>query len=148
ENEQRRIGRDSAREGEELPLPHADRGPTLPELLGVSVRQSANHSMRADALGGLCDVVVAQRARQPDVREYVPSEEENVLLHVTHERAQRVTGNGANVDAVHQDAAALRIIETKQEVDDRGLSCSSMPHERERLAGTDSKAHAPKHPLW
>src|SRR3981081_4795646 len=53
----------------------------------------------------------------------------------------------ANVDAVDRDSAALRVVETHQQVDYRGLPRSSLAQGSKRLAWSRRKADALEHPF-
>ncbi len=147
EDEQRRIRRDGASERQQLALTDADRRAPLTERLLIAARQTPNDAVRADARRRGRDLELRNLVREADVREHVSGEEEDVLLHVADQRAQLGQRDLANVDAVHQDSPALRVVEAQQQVDDRRLARAGVPHERERPSRLDGKAHTLEHPL-
>ncbi len=64
-------------------------------------------------------------------------EEKHILTDDAELRAQRLLGHAANVIAVEQDAAGLRIIKAQQETEDRALPCPAAADERDRLVRRD-----------
>ena len=92
-------------------------------------------------------VLVGQRIRQTNVARDVAREKEDVLLHVSNQRPELVDRHVANVDAVHGDPAALRIVEAQQQIHNRGLPGSRVADEREGLPWLCPEAHALEDPL-
>ena len=111
------------------------------------MRKTANDQIGSDFRGRSNDLFIAERIRQPDIRGDVARKKENVLLHVPDQRAQLLERHRANVDAIDSDSAALRIVESHQEIDDCRLSSSSVPNERQRLSGTRRKAYPFENPF-
>src|SRR6185503_16627711 len=102
-----------ARKRQQLSLAYTDRRATLSEDLRITVRQPRNDAIGAHALSRKRDVALRDRVRQPNVRQHVTGEEKNVLLYVSDERAQLRNRDFPDVDAIDEDATALRIIKAK-----------------------------------
>src|SRR5205814_7922064 len=71
----------------------------------------------------------------------------NILLHICDESAQLLERHFANVHPVHENPAALRIIESHQQIRDRGLTRAGMPDERDGSSRRGDEADALQHPL-
>ena len=55
-------------------------------------------------------------------------------------------GHLANVDAVHQDPAAVDVVQTREQLDEGGLPGPGRPHEGDPLAGRDPEGEVPQDP--
>ena len=105
------------------------------------MRQTTHDSVGADTRGGDRNLLLGDVTGQPDVAQHITGEEENVLLYVANESAQLRERDVPNVGAVNENSAALRVIEAKQEVDDRGLAGSGVSDKRQRFTWLDFKTH-------
>src|SRR5688500_15972128 len=113
----------------------------------VSIRETADDSVRADSRRRRRDVAVTKRIRQPDVRRYVACEEKYVLLHIRDEAAQLLHRHFSNVRPADEDAPLLRIVESHQQVDDRRLPRAGMSDDGNGLSRANRERYALENPL-
>ena len=73
-------------------------------------------------------------------------EEDHLLRDQAHERAQRLEGGVANVAAVDGDAAAVHVVEAREEIDQRRLAGAAAAHDGHDLAGSDGKVDVEQAP--
>ena len=107
EDQDARVGDERAREGDELALAGGELDAALADLGVEPGGQALDELPRADGAGRGLDVVVGWAPGRPkrDVLADRPAEEERLLGHDAHLRAQRVRGDVAQVVAVDEDAA-------------------------------------------
>ena len=70
-----------------------------------------------------------------------------LLQHDTHALAQRALRDVGDGDAVVEDAPALNLVETVDQVDDRGLACSCATYEGDLLSGIGVDVDVEEHLL-
>ena len=120
-----------------------------PERLLVALRQTRDHAVRQSASRRILDArAVSRLGDQPDLdvlrrREGVAHE---ILQDQGDAAAQIVEREGAQVDAVDRDAPLGRIVEPRQELDDRGLAGAVLADERHHLPGPDREVEAADRP--
>src|SRR5262249_12368061 len=76
----------------------------------------------------------------------VARKEEDVLLDIPDVRPHDVARDRADIDAVEEDAAALRVVEPEEQVDDGGLPRTGVPDHSDGATDRNAEAHATKHP--
>ena len=94
EHQHRRVRRDGAREGEELPLADAHRGAPLAEHLVEAGGQARDDAVRAHPRRRREHRRVVERRVEADVGPHVGGEEEDVLLHVADQPPPLVRAAG------------------------------------------------------
>src|SRR5690606_15282185 len=146
QQQQGRLTRNGAGKGEQLTLANAERRSPLAELVGVSTGQLLYHAVSSHTGGSHANLLVRQRSRQADVRRHVTRKQEDVLLYEADVRTKYIAGNVAHVHAVQQDASPLRVGVAHAQAYHCSLAGPGMPHERERLAGSDLEAHILEYP--
>jgi hypothetical protein len=148
EHQDRRVEDDRARDRRALFLPARQREPPFAHLGRVALREvrdvlvEPRHGRRSgDALVGGLAVGQAER----DVAGEGVGEQERLLRHDRDRASQRAQRILAHVDAVDEDGAGRRILQPRQQVQQRRLASTGRPHERDRLAGPDRERHLVQH---
>ena len=138
----------SARDREPLPLPAGEPLSPLPYLRIVLLRQ------RHDELVGMRRTrrLLNLLARRPwrsvgDVAGDALVEKNRFLRHDADLRAQRLEGDVADVESIHQDGAFLDVVKARDEVDERRLARAAQSHERDHFSGGNRERHIAKHVL-
>src|SRR4051794_23791481 len=92
---------------------------------------------------GLLDLAVG--CAFPSVRDVLPYgavEDQRLLPQDRDVLSECVQPQRAQVDTVEEDASAVGVVETQEELDERRLARTAGSDERHVLAGSDAKAHA------
>ena len=136
EDEDARVGEESAREGDELALAEREPRAALGDLGLVAQLERRDEVVRPDRVRRGLDLLLG-RVRPPegDVLPNRAREEEALLRDDAELAAQALLRDRAKVVAVDGDAALARVVEARQELRDRGLPCAGVPHERDRRPG-------------
>src|SRR6266550_4793255 len=113
----------------------------------VTVRKTAHDAICSNLRRSKLHLSVGEWIRESNVAADVAGKKENVLLHIRDEAAELFERHLANVDAVYENPAALRIVESHQQIRDRGLPRARMTDECDRAAGFGNEAHAFEEPL-
>src|SRR5690606_19690419 len=115
-----------------------DAGPARADAGVQAVRQGLEPVAAADAPGGPHDLLVAgARSGVADVVAHGAGEQERGLLHDAELAPVGGEVELADVVPVHEDAAALELVEAGDELPDRGLAGARVPHQGDGLAGRD-----------
>ena len=136
------VAAEDARDREQLPLPDRDLFGVAVEWGVVSPRQGADEKIRARRLCG-GDDLLARRVGSAvgNVVGDRPLKEARILEHHAEGAAQVGTGHLADVPAVQQDLAAVRVVEAHQQVDKRGLARAGAAHHGDLLSGQRAEVH-------
>ncbi len=138
QHEDARVGDQGAGEREQLALTGGQLRAALADLGVVAVGELCDELLRADRRRGLADVIFAGvGSAEGDVLADGAGEQERLLGHDPHLRAQRVAGDLAQVVPVDEDASGRGVIEARDELGHRRLARPGRAHERDRLAGRD-----------
>src|SRR5262249_45510514 len=131
EHEDAGIGQEGASEADKLALAEGHAGAALADLALKAVVQGHDCVVGADRLGGVDDFLVGGAfAGVADVVHHSAAEEVILLEHETRLAVERVADDVANVVAVYEDAAMLRLIETGDQGDDAALAAAGGADER------------------
>ncbi len=137
---------DGPRDRDTLPLPSAQCAAALADRRVVSVRHRADHVIDAGALRGADDLCPARaRVAVADVFRDAGREEDRLL----EDQADLVTQRGqlelADVTAIDEHAPRDRIVETRDESDQRALAGSRRPDDPDALARFDPQIDVAEH---
>src|SRR6266851_7186782 len=138
ENEHPRVLEDDASDRDPLLLAAAQPMTPLPHHRVITFRQRRDEIVDVSGLRGGYHLRLRRvRLRVEEVVADRGMEEEGVLEDHPDLAAQRFEREIANVVAVQPDGAELRIVETGQQVGDRGLAGTGRADQRRQLAGLD-----------
>ena len=98
----------------------------------------------ARAAASICSSVYLAPRAVGDVGAHGVVEQHRVLAHDAGERAQRRERDVARVDAVEQDAAGRRLVEARDEVDERALPRPARADQRDDVALARREARCPR----
>ena len=131
EDQERRVLQERARERDALALAAGELHPALPDRRRVAPRQADDEVVRARCLRGPRDVEVARR-RAPvgDVLRDAAREQHGLLEHDGELFAQVGEAVVPQVDAVEEDGAGRRVVESGEEAHERRLPGARRPHDR------------------
>src|SRR6267378_8562252 len=135
ENQNRRIAQERARDRDALALAAAEPGAALTEQRAVAFRQAHDEFVRVRRARGhayLLERHVPQTVG--DVRKHAVVEQHRLLRHDAHQPPQRRTRVVRQRDAIEQDCAARRLVEARQQVDERGLPGAGRTDDRDHLS--------------
>ena len=136
EHEDARVGDQRAGERDELALAGGELGAALADLGVVAVLQRDDEVVGADRPRGVLDLLRrGVDAAERDVVADRAAEQERLLGHDPHLRAQRGRRHVAQVVAVDEDAAGGRVVEARDELGQRRLAGAGRADQRDRLAG-------------
>ncbi len=131
-----RVGQDGAGDGQQLHLPLRDVGGLLVEHHVVAIRQGADEVVHVGGLGGCDDLFVGGvRAAVADVLHDGAVEQPGILQHHAEHAAQVVARELLDVVPVHQDGAAVDIVEAHQQLDHGGLAGAGRADDGDLLPG-------------
>ena len=146
EDEHGRVGEDRARDRDPLPLAAREREAALAEHRLVAVGQASDERGRACQLGGALDVLVARVGpADADVLAHALAEQERLLEDERDRAADVGEPQLAQVEAVEQHAAVLRVVEAREQAGDGALARAGRADERERLARRDVQVEPVEH---
>src|ERR1051326_2895433 len=138
QDEDLRVEGERAGERDELFLSDGKRGPPLLHFFVVRAGEGFDETVGPYDTGGIPDIVDRNGVvPQIDVRLDVSREEKDVLQDDSHMPPDVLFRDGAYVDAVDEDLALLKFIETAQEADDARFAGAGMPDERGGFSGAD-----------
>jgi hypothetical protein len=138
EDQDPRVGEEGARDREPLALPAGEREPALAHARVVAVGQLGDEAGRLGALGRALDGLPARvRIRVGDVVRDRVREQERVVVDDRDLPPQRGEVDPAQVGAVDPHAALRRVVEARQQLDQRGLARAGRADERHRGARLD-----------
>ena len=138
ENQDARVGEQHARERDELALARGQGRAALLHHGVVAVGQFHDEFVRMHGLGRGHDLLVGGvQFAVADVLTHVAGEDERVLQHDAHLPAQAFQRDGTHVVAVDRHRAFGDVVETRQQVDDRGFAGTRRTNQRDRLAWLD-----------
>ena len=133
-----RVGEQHAREGDELALAGRQGRSALLHHRVVPVGQFHDELVRVHGLRRRLDFLVGGvELAVADVLAHVAGEDERVLQHDAHLPAQAFQRDGTHVVAVDRHRAFGDVVETRQQVDDRGFAGTRRTDQRNRLAWLD-----------
>ena len=115
--------------------------------MAISIGQPVDDSIRANSRCRRGDFVISQRIGKANICCDVSGKEKDVLLNVGNQSPKRIERHFTNVAPVHENPAALRIVESHQETDYSRFSGAGMADEREGLPWLRRKRHALENPL-
>ena len=126
-----RPAKDRARDGDTLSLPARQRGPALPDHGVVPVGQCRDELVRVGSPGRLANrllVVILAAVRDVLVHgspknDGLLCDHADLLAHMAHVKARQVP-------AVEENASALRLHQTQDQVHEGGLARTRRPHQR------------------
>src|SRR5258708_7795280 len=148
QNQQRWIKSQRARERNQLLLAHRKSGATLAHFRFVRVRQTLNETIGAHFRGRPAHPFVRDVfAAQTDVAGDRAAEKENLLQDHREILAQRLQIPVAHIHAVQQNPTLLHVVETHQQIGDRGLAGTGVPDERDGLPGSDGERNVLQDPV-
>ena len=143
-----RVAQVGTHKGNQLALPHTQRGASFAHVVVEACRQPVHHTLGPDRLNGRPDGVVPfGRIVQSDVLSQGPAEQKHVLEHDAHAGTQLFERDFPNVHPVHGDLAPLEFVEPGNEVHNGTLACAGGAHERHPLSWADVEVHVAKHPI-
>ena len=135
ENQDARVGEQHARERDELALARGQGRTALLHHGVVAVWQFHDEFVRMHGLGSGHDLLVGGvQFAVADVLTHVAGEDERVLQHDAHLPAQAFQRDGTHVVAVDRHRAFGDVVETRQQVDDRGFARSCRADQRDGFA--------------
>jgi hypothetical protein len=138
EDQDARVGDQRAGERDQLALAGGELRAALADLGVVAVRQLGDELLGADRRGGGADLLVlGVGAAEGDVLAHGAREQERLLRHDPHLRAQRVAGDLAQVVPVDEHAPAGGVVEAGDELGHRRLARAGGAHERDVSPGRD-----------
>ena len=138
EDQDARVGEQHARERDELALARGQGRAALLHHGVVAVWQFHDEFVRMHGLGSGHDLLVGGvQFAVADVLTHVAGEDERVLQHDAHLPAQAFQRHGTHVVAVDRHRAFGDVVETRQQVDDRGFAGTRRTDQRDRLAWLD-----------
>src|SRR2546426_1346466 len=148
ENQEAWIVRQGARKINELALTDGEGGAALIDTCGDAVGEGANEFAEANFVESAFDgeVVDARRA-ETDVGFNRSGEKKRILKDDAELTPQILEIDGANVLAVEKDLAALNIVETKKQGNQRGLARAGVADDGERLAGLNTERDITQYPI-
>ncbi len=118
-------------EREDLSLAGREVRAPLPDLRLVAGGQALDEAVGLDRAGRAVDrELIEVAAAERDVARERAAEKEDVLEHGRDPPAQRLLRKRAHVDAVDPHAAAVDVVEPRQQLDDRRLSRLPSPRRR------------------
>ena len=136
ENEDGRVLEKGARDADALAFASGQPHAALADLGLVAVGQALDEFVGVGRLGGLDDLLQRRlQAAVPDVVGDRPGKEHRVLGHHADLAAQRLEAQRPHVAPVEEHTPALRIVETRDQVHQRGLPGAGRPHDGDDLAG-------------
>ncbi len=146
EHQNLRVGRQHARECEQLPLTLRQVLAALREHRVVAVGQRADEPVGVDGARGVHRALARnRRVAERDVVVDRPGEDVEILQHHADAAAQVAGVDVVQVDAVEEDLAVGEIVETPQQPDERALAGAGRTDDREFLAGTDVERYVAQH---
>src|SRR5258707_3516997 len=113
----------------------------------VTVRKPAHDAICSNLRGSELYLSIGERIRESNVAADVSGKKKNVLLHVCDETANLFERHLTNVNAVYEDPPALRIVESHQQIRDRGLPSARMTNECDCTPGLGKEAHTFENPF-
>src|SRR3712207_5246791 len=135
-----RIGEESARERDELALAEREARAALPDLGLVPVLELEHELVRPDRTRRGRDLLRRRvGAPEGDVLAHRPREEEALLGHDPELAPEARLRHVSEVVPVDRDAAVARLVEAGEELRDRRLPGAGVADERDRGAGRDGE---------
>src|SRR5919201_6986858 len=148
EDEDARVGEESAREGDELTLAERQARAALRDLGPISVLEAEDEIVRADRLGRADNLALrCLRSAEGDVVAQGAREEETLLRDDPKLPAEALLRDAAEVMAVNRDAAGAGVVEAGEELGDRGLAGAGVTDERDGCSGCDVEIDPMEHLL-
>src|SRR5205085_7265808 len=113
----------------------------------VTFGQLADEAVCVRGPGGHLDLLgrVSLGGTVGDIMAHRVVEEHRILADDAGERAERFERDLAGVDAVEEDAAAVRLVEARDEVDERALAGAARANERDDASLLCREAHVIEH---
>ena len=144
----RGIGHGGPGDGQQLALSLGEVGSVAGDHGLVALGEAADEGVGVGTLGGGNALLVGGvQTAVADVVHNGAGEEVGVLKNRTQRPAQVVLADGAYVDAVVGDHAALDLVEAVDEVGNGGLACAGGAHEGNLLAGVGVDRYVLQNPL-
>src|SRR5215207_5647339 len=139
-HEQERVAVERARKRDALPLPRRERGPALPDLGVVAVRETQNKVVHVGGLRRLEDRLgVGLRLEAGDVLGHGAGEQLHVLRQIADVLAERFRIPLLEGGAVEAYLAAHRRPDADEEPGERRLARGARPNDAEPVAGLERK---------
>ena len=136
-HQHRRITDRHPRHGQQLTLAGGEVAAALAQLGVEAGRQALQQWIEAQLGAEALQVWVADRGIEAQVVGHVAAEQECVLQDHTEPMAQGGNRQLADIDAIQQDPALLRLIKPAEQADHGGLAGTGGAHQRHMLAGFD-----------
>ena len=134
EDQDRRVLEQRARDGETLALPARELLARLADDVVVALRQRHDELVGVGRGGGLAHPFERHLAATVgDVVAHGVVEEDRLLRHQAHQRAQVRERQVTDVDAVDRDRPLLGVEEARQQIHHRRLAGARRSHQRDRL---------------
>ena len=144
EHQHPRLGHESARQRQQLPLASRQRGPPLMDD-AVEAAETLHHILYSDGTQRLAQLGVARpRAGEAHVVAHRAREQERLLNHHPDLGPQAGEGGVAQVMAVDAHRAGRRVVQPHDESGDGRFARTGLAHQRDRLARRDVEAHIVK----
>ena len=134
QDQQRRLGQERPRDGDELLLAGADVAALLVDDGVVAVGEAAHEPVHEGGPGGGEDLLLG--GVRPAVGDVVPdgaAEEPGVLEHHADPAAQVVAAHRGDVHPVEGDPPGVQLVEAHDQVDQRGLAGAGRPDDGHRV---------------
>ena len=146
EEEDGRVLEQRPRDADALALAAGERGAVLGDVRPVPARQPGHEVVDVGGARRRLDLlVVGVETSVADVVGDGAAEEDGLLRHQRDLAAQRTQPVARRVDAVDEDAAALVLVQPRDEVRGGGLAGAGGADEGDELAGSGLEAHAAEH---
>ena len=143
EQEDGRVAQDGAGDRQPLALAAGKLAGRGHDLGVVALRQRADEAVGGGGAGGRLDLLAdGVLAAEADVARDAAREQHQLLADHRDLVAQRREGQRAQVAAVEQDAAGGRVVEPRQQVEERRLAGAGAADEGDAAAGLDDERDA------
>src|SRR3989338_7073425 len=145
ENQDARLARQRAGEGEKLPLPGGKIATTLTEHRVVSVRQAHHEIVQLSLARRRDHFFFGNVETQRDVLPHCAHGDERILQHDADLRAQTCPVDVRQRRVVEKDAPVLWIVEAQQQTHQRTLAAARVSDNREELSWCNSEINILQH---
>src|SRR5262249_15595486 len=138
--EDRRVREVGAHEADDLTLALGEVGAALADVGQEPRDEAVEHLAAAERGEALARLLLGEAgAHEAEVLEDARAEEVVLLEHDPHLAVERGARDRRGVAAVEEDAALLRLVEAREEGEDRGLARAGLADERDAFARLDAE---------